>query len=44
MEELEVIVIDHGWSLIKTLSSVFVSGIKENYNITGFCIRENITE
>ena len=29
MEELEVIAIDHGWSLMKTPSSVFVSGIKE---------------
>ena len=48
MEELEVIAIDHGWSLMKTPSSVFVSGIKEITTkpalITCFCTKENITE
>ena len=27
--KLEVIGIDHGWSMMKTISQVFVTGIKE---------------
>lgn len=33
--KLEVIGIDHGWSMMKTISQVFVTGVKEITRLTG---------
>ena len=39
--KLEVIGIDHGWSMMKTISQVFVTGVKEI--TTWICpLRKNI--
>ena len=29
--KLEVIGIDHGWSMMKTISQVFVTGVRESF-------------
>ncbi len=40
-KNIEIIAIDHGWSHIKTRSSVFVSGVEENISPTFF---DNVLE
>ena len=34
--KLEVIGIDHGWSMMKTISQVFVTGVTETYGFEYF--------
>ena len=38
--KLEVIGIDHGWSMMKTISQVFVTGVKEKAVTIHFPISE----
>ena len=43
--KLEVIGIDHGWSMMKTISQVFVTGVKEcqsRLNFVHFSRRKNV--